>query len=72
MRTITKKEIQENKFYVGANSVFERRWGHKNVEQAIRHAQKLMEEQGGDQYVVVKIIKVVRRAVAPIKVEDVR
>lgn len=72
MRNITKQAVQNNKFYIGANSVFDRNWGHKTPEAAIQHARKLMESQGGDEYFVVKIIKVVRRAVAPIKVEDIR
>ena len=61
------KKYEANKFYVGSNSVFDRNWGHGTENAAINHARKLLDEQNKDEIFIVKIVKVVKRRVAPVE-----
>lgn len=77
MKKINKKNI--NKFYVAANHIASSiangnnsDWSHKTIEQAIAHGKSIMESEDRDCVVLVKIIKVLRRASTPIIVEDVK
>jgi hypothetical protein len=63
-------KFKRNKFYVGADSVFARNWGHPTLEKAIEHASTLL--NGRNEVFIVKIVKVVRKKVAPIEVVDVK
>lgn len=64
----------KKRFYVAAESISDGdtgNWTHQRVEQAITHAKCLMEEDGRDQCYIVQIIKVVKRAKLPVRVETV-
>jgi hypothetical protein len=70
---INSKDIANNRFYVGSNSVLERKWGHRTLEGAIVHAKGMIQLEGRHEEVfIVKIIKVVRRKTAPVEVIDVK
>lgn len=79
---MNKKTLRENKFYIGSESVLEKKyregeykqWGHSDLDAAIAHANKLLEKDPGKTYCfIVEIIKVVRRKPVelPIIVEDI-
>lgn len=77
MKKINKNNI--NKFYVGATHIASAiadgsngKWTHKTIEQAIAHGKSIMESEDRDCVIVVKIVKVLRRASTPIIVEDVK
>lgn len=70
-----KADIDNNKYYIGSNSVFNRGtsgWGHRTLEGAITHAQSMIQLENKDEVFIVKIVKVVKRKAAPIEVIDVR
>lgn len=72
-KMITNKQVQDNKFYVGSTSIFNRNaegWGHPTLEEAIEHATALAQENESDQFVV-QIVRVIRLQKAPVKVEEV-
>ena len=67
------KKYEANKYYVGSNSVFNgRNWGHPTENLAIKHAQKLMEDNDQDEIFIVKIVKVIRRKVAPVEIITIK
>lgn len=70
-KMVKENRYKNNRFYVGSDSVFDRGWGKKTLNEAIKQAQEVMENQGRDEVFIVKIIKVVRRKQAPIEVLDV-
>lgn len=76
IKKMTNKQIQDNKFYIGSNSVFTREnnkgWGHKTIDGAIIHARSMIQLEGKDEVFIVKIVKVVTREKAPVKVVDVK
>jgi hypothetical protein len=65
-------KYNRNKFYIGSNSVFDRNWGHRTLNEAINHAKVIMDNDNKDEIFIVKIVKVVRRKSAPIEVVDVK
>lgn len=71
MRKITSEQVKRNKFYVGANSVFDRNWGHPTEKEAIGHAESLMAGTNND-YIVVKIVAIVKRKEVPVSVQRVK
>lgn len=71
VKPMAKDKIQRNKFYVGAHSVLNWNWGHPTLPQALKHAEKLMDENGSEEVFVVQIIRVVRRRKATVEVEKV-
>jgi hypothetical protein len=63
------------KFYVAADRVtsYGADWCHPTLEGAIKHAEKLLEQEPGTKAkYIVKIIKVVKRRNMPVIVEDVK
>lgn len=79
-KPFTNRDIEQNKFYVGTNRVLANKWGHPTLEKAIAHAKRVINGEdnghGGphqeEVVFVVKIVKVVRRAPAPVTVKDVK
>lgn len=64
---VNKKQLTDNKFYVGSGSIFAKNWGHKTLEDAVEHATELAQEHESDQFVV-EIVRVVRVEKAPVKI----
>ena len=72
---IKKQQLEDNKFYIGSNSIFQRGgkgWGHPTEAEAVEHAQRMLSEQPGTGEVfIVEIIKVVRRKPIDVDIEEV-
>ena len=66
------KKYEANKYYVGSNSIFSRGWGHPTETKAIQHAKELLDEQNQDEIFIVKIVKVVKRRVAPVEIVNIK
>ena len=68
------KELKDRQFYVGSKQIFpggnNEDWANGTIEDALAHAQKMVEETGEDQFVA-KIIRVVRKRPTPVDVEKV-
>lgn len=65
-------KYEQNRFYVGSNSVLDRAWGHSTVKNAIEHAKELMDDQNMDETFIVQIIRVVKREHPPVRVEVIK
>lgn len=64
-----------NKFYVGAKHIAAAiadgcndEWSHENIEKAIAHAKRQLEDEGVECAIVVKIVAIVKREARPVKV----
>ncbi len=69
---LNKKKLEDNKFYIGSTSIFNKGWGHPTEAEAVEHAQRMLSEQPetGEVFIV-EIIKVVRRKPVEVDVEEV-
>ena len=68
-----KDKYNRNKFYVGSNSVFSRNWGHRTLNEAVKHASTILDKSGADTEIfVVKIVKIVKHKKQPVEVVDVK
>lgn len=72
---IKKQQLEDNKFYIGSNSIFSRGgkgWGHPTEAEAVEHAQRMLSEnEGASEVFIVEIIKVVRRKPIDVDIEEV-
>ena len=70
----TKEQIAQNKFYIGSNTIFQKSggWGHPTVDDAVRHAQQMlqMDDSKGELFIV-EIVRVVKRKPIDVDVETV-
>jgi hypothetical protein len=71
-RGVPDSRILDNEFYVGAHSALDRSWGHRTLDAAIKHAERLLDEQDKDFAFVVQIVRVVRRKRVPVEVVKLR
>lgn len=71
---ITNEHIKNNKYYVGANSVFIRDWGHSTLNAASVHAAELLDSDEREEVFIVKIVRVIRKKKikSPVEIYDVR
>ena len=69
---VSTKKYEANKYYIGSNSIFGRDWGHPTLTGATVHATKLMEADGLEETFIVKIVRVVRKKVAPVEVIEIK
>jgi hypothetical protein len=70
----TKEQIEQNKFYIGSNTIFQKSggWGHPNVEDAVRHAQQMLQmDESKTEVFIVEIVRVVRRKPIEVDVETI-
>ena len=69
---LNKKKLEDNKFYIGSTSIFNKGWGHPTEVEAVEHAQRMLSEQPetGEVFIV-EIIKVVRRKPIDVDIEEV-
>lgn len=69
-----------NKFYVASDRISEPvsqgrndRWTRKTLAEATEHAQELLNKQPNkDIMLIVKIVRIVKRAKAPIQIQDIK
>lgn len=60
------------RFYVGsATTILNGEWTHRTVEQAVKHAERLIADGESSEQFVVQVIRVVRRKDNPVIVEKV-
>lgn len=85
-KKLDRAALKANRYYVGSRDALALKerfgrnpggatratWGHAKVEDAIAHAEELLESQDGQEQFIVKIIKVVRRKPTPVVVEDLK
>lgn len=71
-KVFNREQLEANKFYVGSNSIFTRKWGHATEAEAVEHAQRMLsEDQSKSEVFIVEIIKVVRRKPVDVDIEEV-
>ena len=69
---ITKDQATNNKFYISSPSVFINNWGHPTLEEAIKHAQDMLQKRKDiNDVAIVEVVRIVRRKPIEVDIENV-
>lgn len=70
------KSLPKNRFYVASGNVIDgnsnAQWKKATLNEATEHGKNLMERQDLDEVYIVKVVRVIRRAPAPVQVFDLK
>ncbi len=66
--------LGKNKFYVSSDAMIEdvRSWRKETLEEAVKHAQNLMEKDGSKEKLIVRVVAIVKRKPVPVTVTKVK